>query len=215
MATIQGVYTASVLDNRDPESLGRVLVHVPGLDDLKGTRGLWARVATMMAGLDRGTWFMPDVGDEVLVAFERGDPRAPYVIGALWNAKAQPPATSSDASTVKMIRSRSGVTIRIRDESTGSLVIETAAGQRVTLEDTPGSVRVADTNGNSITLESSGVTITASAKVSVTASQVELTSGMVTVTAGMSRFSGVVQCDTLMANSVISASYSPGAGNIW
>jgi hypothetical protein len=94
-------------------------------------------------------------------------------------------------------------------------VIETAAGQRVTLEDSPGSVRVEDTNGNAIMLEPSGITIRASAKVTVTASQVELTSGMVTVTAGMSRFSGVVQCDTLMANSVISASYSPGAGNIW
>src|SRR5262249_12873685 len=131
MATVQGVYSASVLDNRDPDGLGRVLVRVSGLVD--ATSDLWARVATMMAGRNRGTWFLPDVGDEVLVAFEHGDPRVPYVIGALWNAKARPPVSSSDvASTTKLIRSRNGVTLRIHDDvgSSNSIVIETPAGQR-------------------------------------------------------------------------------------
>ena len=77
MATLQGVYTASVLDNRDPEGLARVFVRVPGVTDA----GVWARLATMMAGRNRGTLFIPEVGDEVLVAFERGDQRSPYVIG--------------------------------------------------------------------------------------------------------------------------------------
>ena len=78
----------------------------------------------MMAGQNRGTWFVPEGGDEVLVAFERGDLRVPYVIGALWNAKARPPATSNDASTTKMIQSRSGVKFQIRDDDkTRSLVI--------------------------------------------------------------------------------------------
>ena len=90
MATLQGVYSASVLDNHDPEGLARVRVRVSGLADTTGGNELWARVATMMAGRNRGTWFMPEAGDEVLVAFERGDLRVPYVIGALWNAKARP-----------------------------------------------------------------------------------------------------------------------------
>jgi hypothetical protein len=72
-----------------------------------------------------------------------------------------------------------------------------------------------DSNGNSIKMETAGVTVTASAKVTINASTVEVSAGMVTVNAGMSRFSGVVQCDTLISNSVISASYTPGAGNIW
>jgi len=210
MATLQGVYTASVLDNRDREDLARVLVRVPGVADT----GIWARVATMMAGRNRGTMFIPDIGDEVLVAFEHGDPRLPFVIGALWNGKDQPPVSGGDAATTRMIRSRSGVTFRIDDKVT-SLVIETPGGQRITLQDGPGTVRIEDENGNSMTLATTGVTVTASAKVTVNAATVELNAGMVTVNAGMSRFSGVVQCDTLIANSVAAASYTPGAGNVW
>lgn len=208
MATLQGVYTASVLDNRDPESLARVLVRVPGVSDT----GIWARLATMMAGRNRGTLFIPEVGDEVLVAFEHGDARTPYVIGSLWNGKAKPP--TADVTSTKLIRSRSGVTLRI-DDKASSLVIETAAGQRIALQDGPGTVRVEDQNGNSVTLAAAGITITASAKVTVNASTVELSAGMVTVNAGMSKFSGVVQCDTIIANSVVGASYTPGTGNIW
>jgi hypothetical protein len=76
-------------------------------------------------------------------------------------------------------------------------------------------VEIEDSNGNSVKLETSGITITASAKVTINASQVAVSAGMVTVDAGMSKFSGVVQCDTMISNSVISASYTPGAGNIW
>src|SRR5262245_3996932 len=105
MATIQGVYSASVLDNRDPEGLAGVLVRVaPGSTSVSE---VWARVATMMAGRNKGTLFLPEVGDEVLVAFERGDVRAPCVIGSLWNGKARPPA--GDPGSTKLIRSRTGV----------------------------------------------------------------------------------------------------------
>ena len=178
--------------------------------------GVWARVATMMAGRNRGTLFIPDVDDEVLVAFERGDQRVPYVIGvALEWERRDRQRKSSDAAAIKMIRSRSGVTFRIRDDKATSLVIETPAGQRITLQDGPGTVRVEDENGNSVTLATSGVTVNASAKVTVNASTVEVSAGLVIVNAGMSKFSGVVQCDTLIANSVAAASYTPGAGNIW
>jgi uncharacterized protein involved in type VI secretion and phage assembly len=208
MATLQGVYTASVLENADPEGQARVLVRVPGVID----GGAWARLATMMAGRNRGTLFVPDVGDEVLVAFERGDMRLPYVIGALWNARARPPA--ADPTSTKLIRSRSGVSFRI-DDKDPRLVIETPGGQRITLDDSPGSVRIEDSNGNSVTLDTSGITINASAKVTVNASTVDVSAGMITVNAGMSKFSGVVQCDTIIANSVVGSSYTPGAGNIW
>jgi len=213
MATLNGVYSASVVDNRDSEGLARVLVRVSALTDVIGG-DLWARVATMMAGRNRGTWFVPEVGDEVLVAFERGDVKEAYVIGALWNAKSRPPAESP--ADVKLIRSRNGITLRIRDDrNNNALVLETPGGQRITLQDNPGSVRVEDANGNSVMLSASGMTVNASAAVTVNASRVEVSAGLLTVNAGMSRFSGVVQCDTMISNSVISASYSPGAGNIW
>jgi len=85
----------------------------------------------------------------------------------------------------------------------------------VTLADGPGTITVEDSNGNSIKLEAAGVTVTTSAKLTMNASSVEVSAGMVTVNAGMSKFSGVVQCDTLISNSVVSSSYTPGAGNIW
>jgi hypothetical protein len=116
----------------------------------------------------------------------------------------------------KVIRSRNGVTVTLDDQDGQErLVLETPGGQRVTLKDGPGTVEVVDSNGNSVTLDTSGVTVQASGKVTVSASTVEISAGMVTVNAGMSRFSGVVQADTVITNSVVSASYTPGAGNIW
>jgi hypothetical protein len=116
----------------------------------------------------------------------------------------------------KVLRSRNGVKVTLDDTSgQEKLILETPGGQKLTLKDGPGSVEIVDSNGNSIKLETAGITITAAAKVTINASQVAVSAGMVTVDAGMSKFSGVVQCDTLISNSVVSASYTPGAGNIW
>ena len=164
-----------------------------------------------------GSWFIPDVGDEVLVAFEHGDPRRPYVLGGLWNGQDPPPADAIDRqNTKKVIRSRNGVKITL-DDSDGqeTLRLETPGGQKVTLKDGPGTVTIEDSNGNSVKLETAGITVTAAAKVTVNATQVAVSAGMVTVDAGMSRFSGVVQCDTMIATTVIGTTYTPGAGNIW
>ena len=90
--TFYGVYTALVTDIVDPDGQGRVRVKLPWSPDSEGSAyEAWARLATMMAGNDRGSWFIPDVEDEVLVAFEAGDPRRPYVVGALWNGQDAPP----------------------------------------------------------------------------------------------------------------------------
>jgi uncharacterized protein involved in type VI secretion and phage assembly len=178
----------------------------------------WARVATLMAGKNRGTWFVPDVNDEVLVVFAAGDARQPFVVGALWNGQDSPPETMDGAGNnfKKVVRSRNGVKITLDDQDgQEQLILETPGGQKVTLKDGPGSVAIEDSNGNSIRLETAGITVTASAKVTVNASTVAISAGMVTVDAGMSRFSGVVQADTVITNSVVSASYTPGAGNIW
>ena len=115
-----------------------------------------------------------------------------------------------------MLRSRNGVKLTLDDtDGQEKCIIETPGGQKLTMKDGPGSVEIVDSNGNSVKLETSGITVTASAKVTVNASTVEISAGMVTVNAGMSKFSGVVQADTVISNSVVSASYTPGAGNIW
>ncbi len=214
-----GVYPALVSDVKDPDGQGRVLVTLPWSPDTGSDRyEAWARVATLMGGNNRGSWFIPDVNDEVLVVFEGGNPCRPYVIGGLWNGSDAPPASmdGSGRNFKKVLRSRNGVTITL-DDSDGreTMVLETPGGQKITLKDGPGAVEIVDSNGNSVKLETSGVTVTASAKVTVNASIMEISAGTLTVNAGMSKFSGVVQADTVISNSVISASYTPGAGNIW
>lgn len=215
-----GAYPALVTDVKDPDGQGRVKVSLPWSPDGGGAGyEAWARLATMMAGNNRGSWFVPDVDDEVLVVFAAGDPRHPCVVGALWNGRDAPPQSMDGGgqNNVKKLRSRNGVQVTL-DDTNGqeSMVLETPGGQRMTLKDGPGSVELVDSNGNSIKMEAAGITVTASAKVTVNAgATVEVTASMVKVSAGMSQFSGVVQCDTLISNSVVSASYTPGAGNIW
>ena len=214
-----GVYPALVTDIRDPDQQGRVKVTLPWAPDAGGSSyGNWARMATFMGGNHRGSWFIPDVNDEVLVAFEGGDPRRPYVVGSLWNGSDAPPESmDADGSNYrKVLRSRNGVTLTLDDQDGAEqMILETPGGQKVTLKDGTGKIVIEDSNGNSVQLDPGGITVTSPAKVSVNASTVEISAAIVTVNAGMSNFSGVVQADTVITNSVISASYSPGAGNIW
>ncbi|HYQ99093.1 MAG TPA: phage baseplate assembly protein V [Casimicrobiaceae bacterium] len=212
----RGVFKAIVIDNVDPENSGRVKVRLPqpGVPGENGYEA-WARVATLMAGAHRGSWFMPDLNDEVVVAFEQGDLRRPYVLGALWNAASPPPENGDAANNKKVLRSRNGVKITLDDQpGQESVVIETPGGQKLTLKDGPDALELTDGNGNSVELQTAGITLRTSSKVTLNASVVEINSGMVSVDAGMAKFSGVVQCDTLISNSVVSASYTPGAGNL-
>jgi uncharacterized protein involved in type VI secretion and phage assembly len=214
-----GVYPCLVSDIKDPDGLGRVKVTLPWSPDTgSGRYEAWARLATFMGGSNRGSWFVPDVEDEVLVAFESGDPRRPYVIGSLWNGQDKAPESMDGAgkNDLKVLRSRNGVKITLDDKSgQEKLILETPGGQKLTLKDGPGAVELVDSNGNSLKLEASGVTLTASAKLTLKASMIDVSAGMVSVSSGMSKFSGVVKSDSVLTNSVVSASYTPGAGNIW
>jgi uncharacterized protein involved in type VI secretion and phage assembly len=217
MKPFKGVFPAVVIDNIDPDNSGRVKVRLV-LASSSGRQRYetWARMATLMAGKNRGTWFVPDVDDEVLVTFGESAEGQSYVIGGLWSKTSSPPETIGTNNDKKVIRSRNGVKITLNDQSgQESFTVETPGGQKVMLQDGPGSLEITDNNGNSVKLGPSGIIMNASAKVTINASQVEVSSGMVTVDAGMSKFRGVVQCDTLISNSVVSASYTPGAGNIW
>jgi len=214
-----GVFPAQVLDIKDPDNQGRVKITLPWSPDANGGRyEAWARLATLFGGNNRGSWFVPDVDDEVLVAFEHGDARRPYVLGGLWNGRDKPPEAMDGAGKnfKKVLCSRNGVKVTLDDhDGQETLQLETPGGQKITLKDGPGSIEIVDSNSNSVKLEVSGVTISAAAKLTINAAQISVSAGMVTVNAGMSRFSGVVQADTVISNSIVSASYTPGAGNIW
>ncbi len=214
-----GIYPALVSDIKDPDGIGRVKITLPWSPDTGSDKyEAWARLATMMGGNNRGSWFIPDVNDEVLVAFEAGDPRRPYVLGGLWNGTDSPPESmdGSGQNNKKVLRSRDGVKITMDDtQGRESFIVETPGGQKITLQDGPGSVEIVDSNGNSVKLQTSGITVNASAKVTVTASMVEISASMVTVSAPMAQFSGTVQAQTVICSSIVSTSYTPGAGNIW
>jgi uncharacterized protein involved in type VI secretion and phage assembly len=214
-----GAYPALVQDVRDPDNQGKVKVSLPWSPDTgSSSYQVWARVATMMAGNNQGSWFIPDTNVEVLVIFLGGDPRHPCVIGALWNGQDSPPQSmdAAGANNIKMIHSRNGVTITLDDtQGAEALTLQTPGGQKIAMQDGPGSILIQDSNGNSIQLDSSGITIDAAAQVTISASQATVTASMVTVNAGMTVFNGVTQHDTMISNSVVSASYTPGAGNIW
>ncbi len=112
---IYGVVVGVVTNNQDPDKLGRVKVKFPWLSN--EDESYWARIAAPMAGKDRGAFFLPEVDDEVLVVFERGDLRFPYILGGLWNGQDTPPANNEDGkNNVRMIKSRSGHVIRLNDE---------------------------------------------------------------------------------------------------
>jgi len=112
---LHGVFVGIVTNNQDPDNLGRVKVRIPALSDTEESD--WAPIAAPMAGNQRGIYFLPEVDDAVLVAFAHGEPRFPYVLGALWNGKDAPPVTNSDGkNNVRIIQSRSGHVVKLNDE---------------------------------------------------------------------------------------------------
>ena len=132
---ITGVVIGIVTNNHDPDRLGRVKVRFPWLSG--STESHWARVATPMAGNGRGLYFLPEVDDEVLVLFERGDVRFPFVIGALWNGKDQAPAGNSDGkNALRVIKSRSGHLIRFDDSEKAQKIeiIDATSSNRIVID---------------------------------------------------------------------------------
>jgi phage protein D/phage baseplate assembly protein gpV len=140
-----------VTDNKDDKGLGRVKVKLPWLADDATD---WARVVIPGGGSARGFYWLPEVNDEVLVAFEQGDARRPYVIGGLWNGTDKPPKGNSDvvdgsgAVTQRIIKSRSGHTITLDDTSgSGKIsVVDSSGNNMITI----------DTSNNKITLSAQG-----------------------------------------------------------
>lgn len=218
MGWLQVPYLARVVSLDDPEKMSRVQVRLIAYDDFTDQDApMWARVVCPFAGKDRGAFLMPDVEDEVLVLFQNGDPSYPLILGGLWNGTSTTPATlGPEGNRYKIIRSKNGVTITLDDrQGQEQCVVETPGGQKVTLKDGPGAVTIEDANGNSIDLDTSGITINAAATVKVQAAKVDVSAGTVNVDTAVAKFSAMVKCEVLEATSVISKSYTPGVGNIW
>lgn len=130
---VSGVLSGLVTQVNDPLHQGRIKVSFSWLNNQHETD--WVRIATTMAGDGRGTFFMPEIGDEALIAFEHDDPRRPIVIGFLWNGVDRPPG--EHYRDRKMV-SKNGHQIRFIDASPdggsmGALVIRDAHGNTITM----------------------------------------------------------------------------------
>ena len=213
----QGLFLAEVVSVADPEHRARVQVRLFAFDGVAGQDApVWARVAAAFAGRARGAFFIPDVGDEVLVGFVQGDGRQPVIVGSLWNGHDAPPETlPGDAVERWTITGKAGTRIAILESDSPTICLETPGGAVAELTDSGGGKMQIDAGGSTLKIEPAGVTLTTGATVTVEASMVKVSAGMVTVDAALTNFSGVVMCSTLISNTVISASYTPGAGNIW
>ncbi len=174
---IQGVVIGVVTNNEDPEGMGRVKVKFPWLSDEDESN--WARVASPMAGKEMGIYFLPEVDVEVLVAFEHGDMRFPYIIGSLWNGTDSPPVTNDDGkNNIRVIKSRSGHVISLNDEDgkekieiidkseANSIVIDTSENTITVTADK--DITISAPQGT-ITLDGENVEIKASADIKVEA----------------------------------------------
>jgi len=179
---IEGVMIGIVTNNEDPEGLSRVKLTFPLREANNETD--WVRVATLMAGKDRGSLFIPEVGDEVLVAFHLGEMSEPYVIGALWNDK-DPSPKGHEKNHIRKFRSRAGHEIMFNDDDAdGQIILKTKKGHKVEIGDKQDLITVADSSGvntmtiqggskNEITIKSQTQTVKINAKGEIEVSSVK------------------------------------------
>ena len=218
-----GAYLAQVVNVLDPAGHNRVQLRVFNTDGINDQDGpVWARVVVPFAGGNRGAFFMPDVGDEVLVVYLSGDSRFPVVLGGLWNGHDSAPDSfggSGDSVDRWTITGKAGTKIAIIEDSSGPTIQFTTPGQlssKIT-DSGGGSIEFTDSMQTSVKIDSSGVTINApTAQVQVTAaSSMSITAPHLNVNAAMATFSGIVQCQVMQATTVVATTYTPGAGNVW
>lgn len=147
-----GVYTATVTDNNHDEGEYRIKVTIHGLHDEAEQSSYWARITTFMSGKDMGFYCLPEVNDEVLVAFQGGDDKLPFVIGSLWNAKETAIVKNSDQdgkNDRRCWKTRSGHFVEFNDSDDQFVSITTQAGHLFEMKDTEDlHINMITANGN-------------------------------------------------------------------
>lgn len=147
---MKGVAVAIVTNNDDKEGLCRVRVRYPWHS--QPHESYWARLATPMAGKDRGWMTIPEVDDEVVVAFERQDLRFPFILGALWNGKDQAPLPQDAKNDKRIFQSRKKHSLLFDDGEEGEVELKHEKGRRILLNDD--GFLVEDEKGNSVKVDS-------------------------------------------------------------
>jgi uncharacterized protein involved in type VI secretion and phage assembly len=206
-----GVYPAIVTDIVDPLSIGRIQVKLPWLGEAGAEVRAWATLITPYADDKQGFEFLPSVDTQVVVAFEAGDLRRPYIVGSCWNGREALPEPAAAANNKRLIRSRAGSLLEFDDtEKAAKVTLSMKSGHKLVLDDGAQSVTLSHSNGCTLTMDAAGnVKITANANVDVTAC-------VLNVHAPVANFDGVVNVQSLFATTLVSSpAYTPGAGNVW
>ena len=206
-----GVYPAIVTDIVDPNQLGRVEVRFPWLGQDGQDVRAWATLLTPYADDNQGFEVLPAVDTEVVVAFEAGDLRRPYVVGSCWNGVEAMPEAPIAANNKRLLRSRAGSLLEFDDtDGAAKVTVSMEAGHELVLDDATKQVTLRHSNGCVITFTAAGaIQIQANTSVDITAS-------MLNVHAPVATFDGLINCTSVIcSSSVISPMYTPGAGNIW
>lgn len=205
-----GLYPALVSNLVDPDALGRIKVRFPSFGTDGASVTAWATLLSVYADKEQGLLVLPEVDSQVVVGFEAGDPQRPYIVGACWNGAAALPEAAAAPNNLRTWKSRAGSQLQFDDsQNAAKVTVSMKSGHELVLDDAAQSVSLTHSNGCKIEMNAAGtITVTANATVDVTASMINLKAPMV-------KCDGVVKCETLITNAVISASYTPGAGNIW
>ena len=163
---LQGLQSAVVTDIMDDEGEFRVKVRLPAVNDQD--EGIFARVATLDAGNNRGTFFRPEISDEVIVGFMNNDPSHPVILGMLHSSSISSPIQPETSNNKKGYVSRSGIKVTV-DDGENSIVIETPGSRIFKLDDSANTITVNDGAGNKITMEPNGVTVEAAVNLTLKA----------------------------------------------
>jgi Rhs element Vgr protein len=175
LPAVGGLQIGVVVGNEDPGGEHRVRVRMPLVSP--GADGTWARVAAPDAGDDRGFFFRPEIGDEVVLGFLDDDPRQAVVLGMLHSSAKPAPLAGSDDNHEKGYQSRAKMKLYLNDEKK-VIKLETPAGNTITLSEDEKAVTIADQNGNSIAMTTDGITIESAKALTLKAgTEVKLESG--------------------------------------
>ena len=151
----------------DPDGEDRIRVVFPSIDG--DEEGVWARISTLDAGENRGSFFRPEIGDEVVVGFLNNDPRQAIVLGMM-NSSAKPaPIAAEDDNHEKGFVTRGEMRIWFNDDE-NSITVDTPNGNQVVLSEDSGSILVECENGNKVEMTSDGITMDSPGDINVTAS---------------------------------------------
>ncbi len=138
----------------DPDGENRILVKIPIINN--DEQGIWTRIATLDAGENRGSFFLPEIGDEVIVGFINDDPNHAVILGMLHSSAKPAPLTASDHNHEKGFVTRSEMKLLFNDDKK-SIIIETPTGKKVTIDEDSGVIQIEDENRNTITMDSDGI----------------------------------------------------------